>query len=151
MKLSQLFERSNSIPNPLGSMPDDVYDMMDEFDDIESDYADALHNHSDEIDLHTKIQQTRESINSLGKIVNIEISKLLTMEPDVDPDHLKLLQVTPNNEPAAVYLHKGKYYINDGNHRVAAAHANKQTTIKVRVVNTQDIISKTRQLDIENI
>jgi nucleoside-diphosphate-sugar epimerase len=35
------------------------------------------------------------------------------------------------NYKVVVYEHKGKYYLNDGNHRVAAAKLNKVKNIKV--------------------
>ena len=45
--------------------------------------------------------------------------------------------IKSKNYKVVVYEHKGKYYLNDGNHRVAAAKLNNKKTIKVVVENVE--------------
>ena len=153
MKLHQLiteYQERERIPNPLngGEVPQEVYDFMDELDEIESAFHDAVHNHVAGGDVQSRIQETRREINKLGKVQNIDINKLIPMEPDYDKAHTDSIT---KSDPATVYLHNGKYYIGDGNHRVLADYNKGQQQTSANVINVQDIIDRTHQLDLDNI
>lgn len=148
MKLKQLFERDNRIPNPLLKGEID-YDAMDEFDDIENDYHAAYHKGkgTESLPIQQRIQMSRDDMRSkLGKQMELPIKDLLPFEPDYDKEHVDSIK-GKNNPPCEVYKHNGKYYINDGNHRVLADLAAGKNTTSARVIDTADVIAATQQME----
>ena len=148
MKLAQLFERDNRIPNPLLQGEID-YDAMDEFDDIENDYHAAFHRGKDteNMNIQQRVQMSRDDMRSrLGKIMELPIKDLSPFEPDYDKEHVESIK-GKNNPPCEVYKHNGKYYINDGNHRVLADLAAGKNTTSARVIDTADVIATTFKME----
>ncbi len=148
MKLQQLIERENRIPNPLVHGNID-YDVLDEFDEIENDYHEAFHHgRKDTVDLSVqeRVRMSREHMQSaLTKTMDLPISQLIPIEPDYDKVHVDSIR-NKNNPPCSVYKHRGKFYINDGNHRVLADHANGKDTTKADVIDTADIQAATDRM-----
>lgn len=147
MKLKQLFERDNRIPNPLLKGEID-YDAMDEFDDIENDYHTAYHKGkgTENMPIQQRAQLSREDMRSkFGKQMELPIKDLVPFEPDYDKEHVESIRGM-NNPPCEVYKHNGKYYINDGNHRVLADLAAGKNTTSARVIDTADVIAATQQM-----
>ena len=56
-----------------------------------------------------------------------------------------------NNPPSEVYKHNGKYYINDGNHRVLADLAAGKSTTKARVIDTAEVKAAAKRMWAEKI
>lgn len=148
MKLQQLVEKiqidSDRIANPIGLPPEEIYDIMDELWEIEGAFFNVINKDSHDLSSVQQARKSSEAIINLGKTVNMAVSDLIPMEPGLDPEHLKVAHL--NDKLAVVYLYKGKYYINDGNHRVASMFQRGHTHIKVNVVDVNDIISATKEL-----
>lgn len=145
MRLKELLE--DRTENPLGKMPADAYQVMEIFDEIENDFAQALLP-DDTRPYPEKVKEIRQAIRDLGQIKSVPISKLNTMEPDIDMEHAKALAAgNPNkNGPAIVYFFDNEYYINDGNHRVVAQFLQGKESAEVLVIDTDTIVRKTDQL-----
>lgn len=140
MHIFELFERAqrDRIPNPLngGVVSPQVYEFMDYIDDVESDFIEEL-NLDPSLPIQQRVSLARDKINELGTVMDIEISKLTSMEPDYDKIHADSIT---NGEPASVYKHNNTYYINDGNHRVIAAYNKGDKTTKANVVDVEDML-----------
>lgn len=141
MKLNQLFERDNSVPHPFGDRASDIEDVMDEFWDIENDICDQLFPSSKYPDMAPadKMKNTILHMIKLGSTAEVNISELNHIEPDVDPETVSHYQQNPSDKLPVVYQFNGKMYINDGNHRVVAAHNNGNQTIKVSLIDLNKI------------
>ena len=153
MKLNQLFERDGRIPNPLLQGEID-YDVMDDIDDIENDYHQALHHgreDSKNMSIQDRLNVSRDHMRSeLAKIVDVPIKELTPFEPDYDKEHVDNI-AGKNNPPSEVYKHNGKYYINDGNHRVLADLAAGKSTTKARVIDTAEVKAAAKRMWAEKI
>ncbi len=141
MKLQQLFEKDNRVPHPFGERTSDIEDVMDEFWDIEGDLCDKLFPSSKYPDMapSDKMRQTTLYMIKQGSAMDVKISDLNHIEPDVDPVTVSHYQQNPSDKLPVVYKFNGKLYINDGNHRVVAAHNNGDQTVKVTVVDLNAI------------
>lgn len=124
------------IPNPLGTPPSNIGDMMDEFSDIESGFAELMFSN---VPSPQRYVMGMKELRGNGSIQNISIDKLIPLEPELDQDHINNInagepvKMSGGTHPL-VYRYNGKYYINDGNHRVAAAKIRGETSIPVLVV-----------------
>lgn len=142
----RLFEfEKERISNPLnnGEVSTEAYHAMDLINDIEGDLSEELRYIHPNMPRRQFYSVLRTTIRDLGKVINIPISKLIPFEPDYDPVHI---QQGLKTEPADVYSLYGKYYVNDGNHRVIAAHLSGAKTVKVTLVDTNDVVKKTDEL-----
>jgi len=74
----------------------------------------------------------KQSRQLFGNAVNIPIDKLIATETKLDKSHLnKIMQGEPSKKLPDVYKMGGKYYLSDGNHRVAAEALQGNQTVKV--------------------
>jgi hypothetical protein len=135
------------IPNPLngGKVSADAYEAMEIIDDIEADLIEELsYILPPTLTQSDRLRQIRQFIDqNLGKVTTVPIAKLIPFEPDYDKEHI-LRGV--KSELADVYLLNGKYYINDGNHRVIAAHLKGEKLVKVNIFDTADITKEADRL-----
>lgn len=129
-------ENARTMPNPLGTPPSWVYDMMNDFSEIESTFARTFYPDLRPLD---RLKRGNQRLKSLGmpKVVNID--QLTPIEPELDPKHVQALVNKTGGELPWVYLYQGKMVINDGNHRVAAAKLRGDTTVKVNLVDLNNV------------
>ena len=145
MRLIELLERMNESPNPLGTPPADSSKMMDIIDDIKNDLLEELPIYKENVPYPHKAQALMSEIRKLGSIKDIPIDQLETTEQDVDMEHIKSLK-GKSTEPPYIFKIYNRYIILDGNHRVAFAKLSGATSIKVLVVDTNDVVNKTDEL-----
>lgn len=141
MKIIEI-EDKQRIKNPLngGVLPPFAYDAMEVFDDIEGDLSEEIRFIKPDVDLRTRIRIVRDKINSLGKLKELPIKELVSLEPSYDPDHIKS---NLKSNPPDIYLYNDVYYVNDGNHRVISAHLNGKKSIKCNVIDLDDVVKYT--------
>jgi hypothetical protein len=150
VRIQELIERieldADRIPNPLGEPPEDVEEVMNAFWDIELEIWEALHGNgkSDGKSFEQKAKETAAAISHLGTKATLPISTLIPFEAGVDPTHVQ--DAYKNTNLPTVYLYQGKYYINDGNHRIASHKLRGATSVVVNVVNTNDILAAAERM-----
>lgn len=146
MKIRELLREFDNtyVPNPLngGKLSAETYEAMDIINDIEGDLMEEVSATMPGKSVQDRVRAMRETIRGLGKVTTMPITKLVPFEPEYNPDHIARIQ----SAPADVYLLSGKYYVNDGNHRVIAAHLNGKQTVSVNLIDTADIIAKTDEM-----
>lgn len=140
MKIQQLLEgveiEKGRMANPLGAPPDDIYDVMDEVYEVETAFFNAINKPNGHLPFDQRARISAEGIGKLGKHTKMSISDLIPMEPSLNIEHM---QRELSNQPASVYLYKGKCYISDGNHRVAKAFQRGETHVVVNLIDVSDI------------
>ena len=85
-----------------------------------------------EVMLHSNNLSKKEydSLLNNGKVEKIKVGDIKISQPNVFEKPLKKAMISKNYK-VVVYEYKGKYYLPDGNHRVAAAKMNNVKTIGV--------------------
>jgi hypothetical protein len=85
--------------------------------------------------IHDMADETEHLLKSNGRpvrvIKNVPMSSIICTEPTLDPDNVK----KPRNlKPPYLIEHKGKFYVQDGNHRVVRAYLDGKKSIKANVI-----------------
>jgi hypothetical protein len=65
---------------------------------------------------------------------SVPLSLLVATQRDFDPDHVQSLMTEPDAKPIDVVKYLGKYYIDDGHHRAAAAKFRGDPVVAANVV-----------------
>lgn len=138
MKIQHLLEEieHGRMANPLGTPPEHIYDVMDEVYEVETKFFNAINKPNGHLPFEQRARIGADGISKLGKHTKLPISDLIPMEPSLNIEHM---QRELSNEPATVYLYKGKCYISDGNHRVAKAFQRGETHVIVNLIDVNDI------------
>lgn len=146
MKVKELLEFTDEenpreYPNPLPSIEAGSPEFG-KFDDAASEVENLMvYLYKKENNIEGMLQGSQygkilmQSRQKYGDVTNIPIDKLIATEPLLDKKHLdKVMQgksTKPADDLATVYKVGDKYYIGDGNHRVAAAALQGNQTVKV--------------------
>lgn len=85
--------------------------------------------------IHDMADETEYALKSNGKpltvIKNVPLSSIICTEPTLDPINVK----KPRNlKPPHLIEYKGKFYVQDGNHRVVRAYLDGKKSIKANVI-----------------
>lgn len=71
----------------------------------------------------------------MAKIESVPITHIIATEPFLDEEHIKRLASSGNTKGLpTLALYDGKYYVMDGNHRVAIGVINGESKIKAKVI-----------------
>jgi hypothetical protein len=136
----RLFE----LNNPLGFDAAAIDAMLERFSDAEGEYGTRMGYTWAGGEVIRKIQE------NLGEVQDVPISKIVSTEPELNDEHLaKIKSGIPYKASSKLpwaYFYGGKYYVNDGNHRVVAAHLAGEKTVKMVVVPFMSLLLRNQML-----
>lgn len=136
--------RLHELKNPLGFPAAEIDAMIDRFGEAEGEYGERMGYTWAGGEVIRKIQE------NLGEVHDVPISKIVSTEPELNDEHLaKIKSGVPYKASSKLpwaYFYGGKYYVNDGNHRVVAAHLAGEKTVKMVVVPFMSILLRNQML-----
>ena len=140
-------ETRRTTPNPLpianSAELNRAFDLAEDLDDkILADYK-RKHNISHRLSGLGEIGKILKAERpKYGKVETVPISNVLASEDMLDGKHLKALadkrETTPASGQTTLLKVGNKYYVQDGNHRIAAAFLRGEKTIDALVLNVGD-------------